>query len=120
MYLLQRSGRNIRINLFFATLCPSGLAMTFGSGYVLAIGVVATAASFVLLWLGVSCPKCGCKWVLHFMRTSHMNDWFMIYTQWINAQSALMTQKLNKAQEIEMHRDAFDCSWRYIAHGGIE
>ncbi len=75
MYLLQRSGRNIRINLFFATLCPSGLAMTFGPGYVLAIGVVATAASFVLLWLGVSCPKCGCKWVLHFMRTSHMNDW---------------------------------------------
>ena len=75
MNLIQKSGRNIRLNIFYVSICLGGIAMFFGSGNIVFVGLLLTAASLIYVWFGVNCPNCGCKWVLHFMRTSKSSDW---------------------------------------------
>jgi hypothetical protein len=75
MSLIRESGRDFRLNICFAALIIGGLPMIFGGTYISLAGLAVAAMALLLGWFFVTCPNCGSKWLLHFMRTSTIGKW---------------------------------------------
>ncbi len=76
MSLLRKSGRQLRLNLFFLFILMGGGAMFLVNDLLIQLlGIIVTIASLVFSWFGINCPKCNYKWLLHFMRTSSSTAW---------------------------------------------
>lgn len=75
MSLIRELKRNVRLKVFIVGLLCGGIPLIFGDLYVSLFGVVITVVSLIYGIYSFSCPSCGCKWLLHFMQTSRINNW---------------------------------------------